>query len=99
MWARPPWAATRTIDAMIAGRISDEEADFRLPDLRAECARLERELAAADTVPEPIALHPKTIERYLEAVEDLAAAMRGDFTQSEREPLAEASGRSCMRSP
>lgn len=65
----------RTIDNLIKGRLSEEEADERLPPLRAERDRLRAELAAADEAPRIISLHPAAIRRYLDTVDQLAAAL------------------------
>jgi hypothetical protein len=57
--------------------ISEEDAKQRIAELKEERLRVEAELAALEEAPVPIALHPATLDRYIETVNTLAEIMSG----------------------
>jgi site-specific DNA recombinase len=61
----------RTVDSLIKGILSQDDAAVRLPQLRAEKARLEEELAEIPEPPRVVALKPALIRRYLLTLERL----------------------------
>jgi site-specific DNA recombinase len=65
----------RNIDLVVKYVISEEDAKHRIAELQAERLRIEGELAALEEAPDPIALHPATLQRYIETVNALAATM------------------------
>jgi site-specific DNA recombinase len=67
----------RNIDLVIKYVISEEDAKQRIAELREERLRVEAELAAIEEAPVPIALHPATLDRYVETVNTLADTMAG----------------------
>ena len=67
----------RNIDLVIKYVISEEDAKQRIAELKEERLRVEAELAALDEAPVPIALHPATLDRYIQTVNALAEAMAG----------------------
>lgn len=71
-------ALDRTVEGLVRGRISEEEADRLLPDLRKERDRLKAEVAALDEPPKLVTLHPAAVDAYLAKVDRLAAALAGD---------------------
>lgn len=71
-------ALDRAIDDRIAGRLSDEEADRRLPALRAERDGLKAALAATDEPPKVVSLHPTAVEQYLRDIDRLADLIADD---------------------
>lgn len=58
-------AISRIVEQVAFARISDEEADRLLPQLRADKARLDRELAAMEAPTNVIELHPRAVKRLL----------------------------------
>jgi site-specific DNA recombinase len=67
----------RNIDLVIKYVISEEDAKQRIGELKEERLRVEAELAALEEAPVPIALHPATLDRYIETVNELAETMAG----------------------
>src|SRR6516165_4020183 len=67
----------RNIDLVIKYVISEEDAKLRIAELREERLRVEAELAALEEAPVPIALHPTTLDRYINTVNALAETMAG----------------------
>ena len=57
--------------------ISEEDAKQRIAELKEERLGVEAELAALEEAPVPIALHPATLDRYIETVNSLAETMAG----------------------
>jgi site-specific DNA recombinase len=55
--------------------IGDDEARVRIAELRAQRSQVEAELASLEETPKIIALHPATLERYVETVDTLAASL------------------------
>ena len=62
---------------MIRYVISEEDAKQRIAELKEERLGVEAELAALEKAPIPIALHPATLDRYIETVDSLAETMAG----------------------
>lgn len=79
-------ALDRTIDHLIHGRIGNEEADRRLPQLRAERDRKAAALAAADKAPDIITLHPGAIAHYRALLEELSAQLKVRQEEGHPEP-------------
>lgn len=67
----------RNIDLVIKYVISEEDAKQRIAELKEERLRVEAELAALEEAPVPIALHPATLDRYIETVNGLAETLAG----------------------
>ena len=67
----------RNIDLVIRYVISEEDAKQRIAELKEERLGVEAELAALEKAPIPIALHPATLDRYIETVDSLAETMAG----------------------
>jgi site-specific DNA recombinase len=67
----------RNIDLVIRYVISEEDAKQRIAELKEERLGVEAELAALEEAPVPIALHPATLDRYIETVNSLAETMAG----------------------
>ena len=65
----------RNIDLVIKYVISEEDAKLRIAELKEERLRVEAELAALEEAPVPIALHPATLDRYINTVNALAETM------------------------
>ena len=65
----------RAIDMAIKGVIGEEDARTRIAELKAQVMQAEVELASLDEVPQIIALHPATLDRYIETVDRLAAVL------------------------
>ena len=57
--------------------ISEEDAKQRIAELREERLRVEAELAALEEAPVPVALHPATLDRYINTLNALAETMAG----------------------
>ena len=67
----------RNIGLVVKYVISEEDAKQRIAELKEERLRVEAELAALEEAPVPIALHPATLDRYIETVNGLAETMAG----------------------
>jgi site-specific DNA recombinase len=63
------------VGAIAKGTIDDDEAVALLNPLRAECKRIESDLAAAESHTNVIELHPQAAQRFKENLEDLAAML------------------------
>ena len=68
--AKAKAALNRGIDALIAGRITNEEWANRRPELDARVSQAERELALCKT-PAKVDLHPGALKKYRDAVDSL----------------------------
>jgi site-specific DNA recombinase len=66
----------RVLDGYIKGIVSETEAARRLPELRAEKARLEKEVATIPEPPKVVTLKPALVSRYLRSLEELDAAVK-----------------------
>jgi hypothetical protein len=66
----------RIVDQIGRGTISEEEARSCLPELRRRRDNAQTELAALAPPAKAVELHPTAVERYLAAIEDLAATLR-----------------------
>lgn len=64
----------RAIDALINEELPRKEAVARVAALEAERNEADAQLEAAARAPEPIALHPAAVKRYLSTIERLADA-------------------------
>jgi hypothetical protein len=80
----------RMIDLVIKGIIGEEDARERIVELKAQRVDVEAELAGLEEAPTIITLHPATLERYIETVDTLAAAL-ADHAQAadDRGPLVQ----------
>lgn len=76
----------RMVEAVAKGVLEDSEVAARMPGLRAERNRLEAELAGVDVPPNVVTLHPATVQRYREQVENLARALNNHMAEGEKEP-------------
>jgi site-specific DNA recombinase len=65
----------RAIDMAIKGVIGEEDARTRIAELKAQVLQAEVELASLDEAPRNIALHPSSLNRYVETVDRLAAVL------------------------
>ena len=75
----------RMVDAVAKGVLEDSEVAARMPGLREERNRLEAELANADTPPNVVTLHPATVQRYREHVENLSRSLNNHMVQGDQE--------------
>lgn len=76
----------RMVDAVAKGLLEDSEVAARIPALREERKRLETELAGADTPPNVVALHPATVQRYREQVENLSRTLNNHMLEGDQGP-------------
>lgn len=76
----------RMVEAVAKGTLEDSEVAARMPALRAERNRLEAELADAETPPNVVTLHPATVQRYREQVENLARVLNNHMVEGDKEP-------------
>ena len=65
----------RNIDLVIRYVISEEDARQRIAELKEERLRVEAEQAALEEAPVAIALHPATLDRYIETVKRWPATL------------------------
>jgi site-specific DNA recombinase len=65
----------RIVDLVIKDILKESDSAKRLKALAEERDKLDAELAATAKPPKVIALHPATLERYLQTVESLAATL------------------------
>jgi hypothetical protein len=72
-------AIDRAVAAVIAERITEEEADRHLPGLRAEREDLKAQIAALGSRPKVVALRPSAVETYLRDIDNLAGVVNGDL--------------------
>jgi len=84
----------RTIDLVIRNVIAEEDAKQRIAELKTQLSLIEAQLCGLDEPPSTVALHPATVRRYVETVDDLSKALadhatapddRGPLTQNFRE--------------
>ncbi|MGQ0485068.1 MAG: recombinase family protein [Hyphomicrobiales bacterium] len=73
----------RMIDALIKGRITEQEADTRLPALRSARDQAKAELELAEKPPKVISLHPAAIEAYLRDLDRLADLIGADLAEGD----------------
>lgn len=66
----------RVVNAYVKGLISEAEAQARLPDLRAESAAIEADLATIPEPPKVVTLKPALVARYKRDLEALDMAIR-----------------------
>ncbi|MPZ41007.1 MAG: hypothetical protein GEU95_23765 [Rhizobiales bacterium] len=78
-------ALDRLIDAHIRERITDDEANERLPVMRAERDRLKAALAEIDEPPKVITLHPTAVDQHVRNLERLAELINEDLAEGESE--------------
>ncbi|RWA74038.1 MAG: recombinase family protein [Mesorhizobium sp.] len=78
----------RTIDLVIRSVIVEEDAKHRIGELKAQRLQIEAQLATLDEPPSTVALHPATLERYIETVDALSKALADHATAADdRGPL------------
>ncbi|WP_367159015.1 recombinase family protein [Mesorhizobium sp.] len=65
----------RTIDLVIRSVIAEEDAKQRIAELKAQRLQVEAQLTGLDDPPSTVALHPATLERYIETVDTLSIAL------------------------
>ena len=83
--ARTQGELDRTIDALIKGRLSDAEADTRLPELRAARDAATAALAASAEPPRVVTLHPAAVDAYLKNLDRLADLIGDDLQRGDAE--------------
>jgi DNA invertase Pin-like site-specific DNA recombinase len=66
----------RALNALIKGRLSDDEADRILPLIRERIASAKAGLASLEELPKSVALHPGAVAAYLGTVDRLAESLR-----------------------
>jgi site-specific DNA recombinase len=71
-YAKAKLEIQRVVGSIAKGLITEEEAGSLLSTARLEIARLESELATADTTTNVIELHPQAVQRFKENLEALA---------------------------
>ncbi|QPC90753.1 hypothetical protein [Mesorhizobium sp. INR15] len=64
----------RTIDLVIRGVIAEEYAKQRIAELKTQLSLIEGQFGGLDEPPSTVALHSATLQRYVEAVDDLSKA-------------------------
>jgi site-specific DNA recombinase len=69
----------RAVAAIIAGRITDEEAETHLPALRARRAQLAGELASIGRETAVLTLHTGAVDAYVRDLERLVVLINGDL--------------------
>jgi site-specific DNA recombinase len=65
----------RTIDLVIRSVIAEEDAKQRIAELKTQLSEIEAELSGLDEPPSTVALHPATLQCYIETVEGLSKAL------------------------
>ncbi len=73
----------RMIDALIKGRITEDEADKRMPALREARDRAKAELELAEKPPKVVTLHPAAINEYLRNLDRLAELIGADIAEGD----------------
>jgi site-specific DNA recombinase len=74
----------RMLDMLLDDVVNEAVGRAQLAAMKEEQLALEAELAAAGERPQPLTLHPATIERYLETVDRLAAALADHAGSADR---------------
>nr|WP_080643981.1 recombinase family protein [Mesorhizobium loti] len=78
----------RTIDLVIRSVIAEEDAKQRIAELKAQLSLIEAQLCNLDEPPSTVALHPATLQRYIETVDCLSKALADHATAADnRGPL------------
>ncbi|MBB6411873.1 recombinase family protein [Mesorhizobium sangaii] len=78
----------RTIDLVIRSVIAEEDAKQRIAELKTQLSEVEAQLSGLDEPPSPVALHPATLQRYIETVDGLSKALADHATAADdRGPL------------
>lgn len=77
----------RLLESYMKGFADDEEMKAKMFPLREEKSRLEIELENADQPVNVVTLHPATIKRYREQVENLQQAMSTEALGGDQEPV------------
>jgi site-specific DNA recombinase len=72
----------RAIDMVIKRVIGEDDARIRIAKLKSQVLQAEAELGTLDEAPTIIALHPASLDRYIETVDRLAAVL-ADHAQAE----------------
>jgi site-specific DNA recombinase len=75
----------RAIDGMIRGTISEAEGDQVIPELRRQRDGVKAALASAAKPPKMIELHPRSVDKYLRAIERLADYANSQLVKSDDE--------------
>jgi site-specific DNA recombinase len=65
----------RTIDLVIRSVIAEEDAKQRIAELKTQLSEIEAELSGLDEPPSTVALHPATLQCYIETVDGLSKAL------------------------
>ncbi len=73
----------RTIDLVIRGVIAEEDAKQRIAELKTEVFQIEAQLSSLDEPPSTVALHPATLQRYIETVDGLSKALADHATATD----------------
>ena len=76
----------RAIDMVVKGIVTADSMRDRIKELQDEKAQLEADLLTAEKPPEFVTLHPATIERYRQQIEDLAQTLNTQ-KQDSHEPI------------
>lgn len=76
----------RMVDALADGSVPAAVIGPRMAEAHAEAAAITARLAAM-ALPKVVSLHPKAIEHYLRAVDDLAAALKRGTPHEAFEPI------------
>ena len=87
--AKAKAALNRGIDALIAGRITNEEWANRRPELDARVSQAERELALCKS-PAKVDLHPGALKKYRDAVDSLHDLLGKESVAAGHEHLIDA---------
>ena len=83
----------RTIDLVIRSVISEEDAKRRISELTTALCQIEEQLSGLDEPPSTVALHPATLQRYIETVDGLSKALADHAAAADdRGPLIQTFG-------
>ncbi|MCH4561027.1 hypothetical protein [Mesorhizobium jarvisii] len=75
---------------MIRSVIAEEDAKQRIAELKTQLSLIEAQLCGLDEPPSAVALHPATLRRYIETVDDLSKVLADHATAPEdRGPLTQ----------
>jgi hypothetical protein len=78
----------RAVAAIIAGRITEAEAEAHLPGLRQRQAHLAGELAVIGSETAVITLHPGAVDNYVRNLERLESVINGDLAHGASDTAA-----------